>query len=374
MKTKISLFIVLLLLIAWASPLPAWEKEGRPKIQIALLLDTSSSMDGLIDQAKSQLWKIINELAVTHKNGKTPALEVALFEYGKSSIPQGEGYLRMITSFTSDLDKISAELYSLTTNGGDEYCGMVIESAVKNLRWDNDDNNLKLVFIAGNEPFDQGSINYKSAVRLAKSRGIIVNTIFCGDMQTGIKTFWKDGAEITGGNYISIDHNMRVLNIEAPQDAEISKLGIELNNTYLAYGSAGEIKKAEQNKQDSNAIKKSKTVSADRSISKASAHYKNTEWDLVDATSSGKIDIKKLDNGMLPAEMKNMNSKEQEEYIRKMGKKREILKAKINKLNEERKVYIRNKEKESQSGSTLDSAIIKSVREQAKKKSFGFKE
>ena len=30
---------------------------------LALLLDTSNSMDGLIDQAKSQLWKIVNELA-----------------------------------------------------------------------------------------------------------------------------------------------------------------------------------------------------------------------------------------------------------------------------------------------------------------------
>ncbi|MEO7695078.1 MAG: hypothetical protein ABIS36_14065, partial [Chryseolinea sp.] len=32
-------------------------------ILIALLLDTSNSMDGLIDQAKSQLWKIVNELS-----------------------------------------------------------------------------------------------------------------------------------------------------------------------------------------------------------------------------------------------------------------------------------------------------------------------
>ena len=32
-------------------------------IMLALLLDTSNSMDGLIGQAKSQLWKIVNELA-----------------------------------------------------------------------------------------------------------------------------------------------------------------------------------------------------------------------------------------------------------------------------------------------------------------------
>jgi predicted secreted protein len=31
-------------------------------IQIAILLDASNSMDGLIEQAKTQLWKIVNEL------------------------------------------------------------------------------------------------------------------------------------------------------------------------------------------------------------------------------------------------------------------------------------------------------------------------
>src|SRR5262245_44595431 len=32
----------------------------KPKIQMAILLDTSNSMDGLIGQARSQLWKIVN--------------------------------------------------------------------------------------------------------------------------------------------------------------------------------------------------------------------------------------------------------------------------------------------------------------------------
>src|SRR3712207_6933882 len=31
-----------------------------PRVQIALLLDTSGSMDGLIHQAREQLWKVVN--------------------------------------------------------------------------------------------------------------------------------------------------------------------------------------------------------------------------------------------------------------------------------------------------------------------------
>lgn len=127
MKRILLTFCILIPLISAIPSYAAWEKDGKAKIQIALLLDTSSSMDGLIDQARSQLWKVINELAVAQKDGKVPSLEVSLFEYGKSSIPSGEGYLRMVTSFTHDLDRISSELYALTTNGGDEYCGMVID-------------------------------------------------------------------------------------------------------------------------------------------------------------------------------------------------------------------------------------------------------
>lgn len=351
----------------------AWEKDGKTKIQIALLLDTSSSMDGLIDQARSQLWRIINELAVAHKDGKIPQLEVALFEYGNSTIPSGEGHLRMITSFTGDLDKISAELYALTTNGGDEYCGLVIDTSTRNLQWDNNDNNLKLIFIAGNEPFDQGEMSYKDAILKAKRKGIIVNTIFCGDGKTGIETWWKDGADISGGQYISIDQNIQVRTISAPQDAEITRLGIELNNTYIAYGNAGRNKKLEQKKQDSNAAGKSASIAAERSISKASAHYDNTDWDIVDAASKGSIDLKNISKDQLPDEMKSMSTKEREEYVAKMEKKREEIKSRINKLNEDRRVYIEKVRKESASENTLDSAIIKTVREQAEKKNFKFK-
>ena len=35
-----------------------WLPKHKRLVQMAILLDTSNSMDGLIEQAKSQLWKI----------------------------------------------------------------------------------------------------------------------------------------------------------------------------------------------------------------------------------------------------------------------------------------------------------------------------
>ena len=105
-------------------------KESRQAlVQIAVLLDTSGSMQGLIEQAKSQLWKICNEFIKARQNGTAPEVQVALYEYGKSSLSKESGWIRQIQPLTQDLDKISEELFGLRTNGGDEYCGWVIRRA-----------------------------------------------------------------------------------------------------------------------------------------------------------------------------------------------------------------------------------------------------
>ena len=44
--------------------------KQKPIVQIAILLDTSNSMDGLIGQAKTQLWKIVNEFAKAQRDGR----------------------------------------------------------------------------------------------------------------------------------------------------------------------------------------------------------------------------------------------------------------------------------------------------------------
>lgn len=75
-----------------------------PLIQIVLLLDTSSSMNGLIEQAKAHLWKMINKLSATRKNNKIPKLQVALYEYGKSSLSSISGHIHQITPFSRDMD------------------------------------------------------------------------------------------------------------------------------------------------------------------------------------------------------------------------------------------------------------------------------
>ncbi len=372
-----SLILFTILFIYSLSPLANTNDGKNPtandSIQLALLLDTSNSMDGLIDQAKSQLWKIVNELATTKKNGQAVDLHVALYEYGKDAIPLQEGHLRNIVPFTQDLDKISEELFNLKTNGGNEFCGKVILNAVDNLQWNKSNDDLKIIFIAGNEPFTQGDVDYKEACKKAITNGIIVNTIFCGNYDEGIQTKWKEGADISDGKYMNIDQNAELVHFEAPQDDEIIKLGKELNKTYLAFGKAGIENKSRQAAQDANAIILSDAVMVERSVTKSNAQYKNAGWDLIDAKKEGKVKVEELKGEELPAEMQKMSVSERKDYLDKMGKEREQIQNKINRLNDERNKYVAQKMLESKNENTLDAVMIKTIREQAKQKNYSFK-
>jgi hypothetical protein len=370
--TCLCLTLIAVLVLGNANLVAQNQERDRALIQIAVLLDTSNSMDGLIGQAKSQLWKIVNELATTKKDGKVPELQVALYEYGKQSLPGSEGYLRLILPFTTDLDKMSEELFALKTNGGDEYCGWVIKAATQALAWSKSHNAFKAIFIAGNEPFTQGPVDYRVSCRQAIAQGIIVNTIHCGSQQEGVASKWYDGALLADGSYMTIDQNTRVAYIAAPQDKDILVLNNELNKTYIAYGNQGRVSQERQMAQDSNAANTSGTSAVQRALSKSSTHYRNSAWDLVDASKEGNVKIEEIKSEELPAEMQKMTIEERKAYIKEQEIKRAEIQEKIKKLNAERERYVTEEtKKQAASGeNTLDAVMIKALRQQLQKKNY----
>src|SRR5688572_9728754 len=104
-RVKLSILPVFVFLFAAPGSPGLAESPGTkpPLIQIALLLDTSSSMSGLINQAKSQLWKVVNEFAYARKAGAAPELQVALYEYGNNTLPAAASFLRRVLPLTLDL-------------------------------------------------------------------------------------------------------------------------------------------------------------------------------------------------------------------------------------------------------------------------------
>lgn len=380
MKSLFTSLCVALLAAATINPATAKEpvvkasKEKKPLVQIAILLDTSGSMEGLIEQAKSQLWRIVNEFAKSKQDGITPEVQVALYEYGKSSLAAASGWVRRIQPLTTDLDKISEELFALRTNGGDEYCGWVIRDAVNDLAWSPEGNVYKAIFIAGNEPFTQGPVNYTDSCKAAIAKGIIVNTIHCGAEREGINTKWKEGADLADGKYLVIDQNRAVVSIEAPQDKEIAKLGAALNTTYLAYGVEGQRGAGRQYAQDANVASLAPASGAvvQRSLAKASANYQNSAWDLVDAAKDKDFKLAEVKTEALPAEMQNLNTEERKAYVETKSKERTEMQTKIQELNKEREKYVAARLKEIAGTNTLDAVVISAVREQSAKRNFKF--
>lgn len=347
-----------------------------PKIQLAILLDTSGSMDGLIDQTRNQLWQVVNEFSSVKKNGVTPILEVALFEYGNDGNSRDTGFVRMLNNFTRELDEVSEGLFSLTTNGGSEYCGFAIKTAVLSLNWSHSPHDIKTIFIAGNEPFTQGPVNYRDALILASQHGIAINTIHAGDHQLGIDTGWQAGASLAGGDYMSIDANRRTVHIIAPQDKRISELNSQLNNTYVPYGKQGAEKSRRQYTQDNESQKISAGLLAKRARTKSSSYYSNAKWDLVDAIEEGEVDdqaLANIDESNLPSAMQQMSIKEKKSYVLKKSDKRKAIKKEILTLSKARDGYVAKQNKQlAASEPTMSDALAQAIKKQAKQKNYQF--
>jgi hypothetical protein len=322
-------------------------------------------MDGLIDQAKSQLWKIVNEVAAAKsENGRQPNIKIALYEYGNDGLSPDEGYIRQVSGLTQDLDVLSEKLFSLNTNGGNEFCGKVIKTALNQLAWSASDADLKMIFIAGNEPFTQGDVSFELACDAAQKKGVVVNTIYCGDLNDPLTLGWKRGAELTGGTFMSIDQNSKTAYVPTPYDDQIAALNDKLNATYVYYGASGEHRKEQQIAQDKNAASYGLANIAERSFCKSSHAYKNASWDLVDAAKDNENIIAETKSADLPEEMRTMSIEQRKAYIGQKSEERTKVQAEIQSLNKKRQEYIYKNTPQSIKDKMLDASMMKAIMEQ----------
>src|SRR5262249_46735036 len=109
------------------APKPA----GAKNIDLAICLDISSSMRGLVNSARAKLWDIVTELA---RVKPAPNLRVALFSYGgtaKNGYDARLGWVRKDLDLTTDLDALYEKLFALKIGGGTEYVTRVCRDAVE---------------------------------------------------------------------------------------------------------------------------------------------------------------------------------------------------------------------------------------------------
>lgn len=353
-------------------PSPVAEPVATRPVDLCICLDTSGSMDGLIDSARQKLWAIVNELALARPRAD---LRVALYQYGNDGLSPENGWVQQITPLTDNLDEVYEKLFALRTNGGREYVARVTRAAVRQLDWSEDGRALRIIVVAGNEAATQDpEIKLADACGEAAGAGIIVNTIFCGPEQEGRNTGWADAARWADGRFAAIDQQGGTVTIQTPYDDELARLGEQLNETYVHYGAGGRRGKARQEAQDANALSLGAPAAAQRAAAKASGLYHNAGWDLVDAVEDGDVDLAEVDKEDLPEEMQAMSADERKAFVTEQARKREAIRQRIRELNEKRDEHRRREmtrrglaEKDA-----FDAALRQAIREQAARNGFVF--
>lgn len=365
------LILIALCSLPLLGSLTARADDPRPAkpVDLVLCLDTSNSMDGLIDSAKRKLWDIVNDLA---RAKPTPKLRVALYSYGNDGYDPAKGWVRLEVGLTTDLDKISEKLFGLTTNGGTEFVGRVSQAALRELDWSKDRGAYKVMFVCGNEPADQDpEVKLASLAETAVRQGVTINTIYCGQANHSETAGWQFLANRAEGRFMAIDQNAARYAIAAPQDGKLAELSGKLNQTYVFYGKEALMRSQNQTVQDSNAAGLGGSAAAGRAAAKASPQYRMSENDLVDKLlEDPKFDIAKVPESELPEELRKLTADQRKAFVEGKLQARKTIQDEIKKLSRERAEYIAAEQKKAAKpgDQTLDAAIRSVLRDQAAKK------
>ena len=77
---------------------PVVLSDSRP-VDLVICLDTSGSMEELLDSARARVWDIVNEFA---RMRPTPYLRVGLLSYGSDDSTQEDGWIILHSDLTDD--------------------------------------------------------------------------------------------------------------------------------------------------------------------------------------------------------------------------------------------------------------------------------
>lgn len=366
----LTLALTLISTMALADEAPHPPKE-RSQIDLVIALDTSNSMDGLIDSARQKIWDLVNEMATAKP---TPILRVGLISFGNDGYRES-GWTRVDQPLTDDLDTVYEKLMALKTNGGTEYVGRAIHVAHTQMEWRKDRKALKMLFVAGNESADQDMEHpsIKSA-GLMINDDIVVNTIYCGHESDSDAGGWRQVAQRADGQFASIAPDGGAVVVNTPFDDRLNELSRELNDTYIPYGSDGFEAKESQAARDEEASAMSPSAGAARARAKSSALYRNSRWDLVDALEDEDVDIKKIPKGDLPAEMQKMTPAEREAHVKKVAARRAQIQKEIAEVSKKRDAYVKAEMSKmgGEKDKAFDAAVSKALRSQGARKGITF--
>jgi ribosomal protein L29 len=338
-------------------------------VDLAICLDISGSMDGLLNTARQNLWAVVNELATMRP---TPTLRVALLTFGCSAHDAERGWVKVETGFTTDLDTVSQKLFALSTNGGEEYVARVVQTALEELQWSPGNEALRLLFVAGNEAATQDpKVEAAAMSRAAIQKGILVNAIYCGNPADELAPAWREVAKLADGQFTAIEKDAAVV-ITTPFDEQLAALSAAMNPTYVPYGAERAHWVGNQSAQDGNAVTLNPAAAAQRCMTKGSALYRNGHWDLVDACDDAKFKLEEVKKEDLPEALRALSIEQLRAHIAEQKQKRAEIRVQIEALGKQRESFVTAELKKlgGESDRLFEKVVIEAVRQQAEARGF----
>ena len=210
-------------------------------------------MEHLIDSAKQKLWDIVNDLA---KVQPTPNLRVALYSYGATNYDAAKGWVKKDLDFVDDLDLVFKRLFEYRTNGGDEYVGRVAGDAIRDLKWSEAKDSLKILFVCATNPLRKtrsSSCRRSPSWPRKTASSSIPSTAAAPTTLTAAATRVRPRLAAATPTSTPAGNVKVVLN--TPFDKDIAALADKVNATYVPVGKkeVREAKAADQKAQTENA-------------------------------------------------------------------------------------------------------------------------
>jgi Mg-chelatase subunit ChlD len=358
---------------AHAAPADGEAKQAAspaPRVEVVFCLDTTGSMKGLLDRAKEKIWSISNAIAGAKPS---PEVKIGLVAFRD----RGDDYITKVFDLTDDLDEIHARLKEFKAAGGGDIPESVNEAldvAVNKIKWSTDDDTLRILFLVGDAPPHMDypdDVKYPVTCKKACEKGIVINTIQCGNDADCTK-YWQDISRKAEGAYVQISQQGGVRTVVAtPFDKDLAAINEKLAGTTLVFGSKAEQSKAKDSADE--ARKLAPAAAADRAGFNAK-RGQNAAYDLLDAIKSGKVELEKLKKEELPEELRGKTLQEQKDYLEKLEKERTELRKKALELDKQRSDYIQKeleKDKEKKQ-SSFDGQVLEVLRKQGKKAKLDF--
>lgn len=340
----------------------------KPVVDVVFALDTTGSMSGLIQAAKEKIWSIASTMASAQP---TPEIRIGLVAFRD----RGDQYVTKVVDLSSDLDSVYATLMDFRADGGGdtpESVNQALYDAVHNMSWSDAAQAYRVIFLVGDAPphMDYNEVQYPAIVKAAREKGIVVNTVQCGDIPHTAEP-WANIASLGGGEFVHVAQSGNAVAIETPFDAEIAELSARLDATRLYYGSEDD--KARMSEKVVATGKLHETASmaarARRGVFNAGEGGRANmlgEKELVDAVASGAVSLDEIDNEALPEELKPMAPAEQAEHVARLAQERAELQRQIIGLADDRDGYIARKVEEAGGmADSLDQKLYDVVSKQA---------